>query len=62
MDSMDRLFSILLFIAMGICIFSLTKFISCNQQVYVALSAFGITLSAGMLLFSNKKYLNKFKK
>ncbi|WP_042273553.1 hypothetical protein [Faecalimicrobium dakarense] len=58
---MDRIWDILLIIAMGICMFSFDVFIKSNQLVFVILSSFGILLSSFMLIVNNKKYLTKSK-
>ena len=59
---MDRLYDILLLMAMIICIITFNRFSSTNETVFIILSALGVTLSALMLLFHNKKYLVKSKK
>lgn len=59
---MDRIWDILLIIAMGICMISFDIFMKSNQLVFVILSSFGIILSAFMLIVNNKKYLTKSKK
>lgn len=59
---MDRLYDILLLLAMFICIVTFNRFSSSDETVFIILSALGITLSALMLLFHNKKYLIKSKK
>ncbi|MGL5348463.1 MAG: hypothetical protein ACRDA3_14040 [Peptostreptococcaceae bacterium] len=59
---MDRFFSVLLLVAMFICIISFNIFRASNQLVFVLLSIFGISFSLGMLIWSSKKYLNKYKK
>ncbi|MGL6106774.1 hypothetical protein [Romboutsia sp.] len=57
---MDRLFSFLLLVAMGICIFSFNLFWTSNQLIFVFLSVIGIGLSLVMLLWGNRNFLNKF--
>lgn len=59
---MDRIWDILLIIAMGICMVSFDIFMKSNQLVFVILSSFGIILSAFMLIVNSKKYLTKSKK
>ena len=59
---MDRLYDILLLMAMFICIITFNRFSSTHETVFIVLSALGVTLSALMLLFHNKKYLIKSKK
>ncbi|WP_296644680.1 hypothetical protein [Romboutsia sp. 13368] len=59
---MDRLYDILLLLAMFICMVTFNRFSSAQETVFIVLSGLGVTLSALMLLFHNKKYLVKSKK
>lgn len=59
---MDRLFGVLLILAMSICITSFNIFFESNQWLFVGLAIFGIALSSFMFITNNLKYLRKSKK
>ena len=58
---MDRLYDILLLLAMFICIVTFNRFSLTEDTIFIVLSGLGVTFSALMLLFHNKKYLVKHK-